>query len=170
MAAACHSRIWYNNTELNLPVFWPFTRPFTMEVAVSINDSRGLSPAHQRQSRYSTPDTSNIRSPHNIEPTSTFPTISSQEPNIHNNSTIHNHQHQAYDQTLVDAMEADRQDHDRMDTDNASETSGSEGDTTQPNNPPAGLDSEHVPIMPDAEAMDTTPDTPDVRLPFNPRQ
>ena len=137
---------------------------------MSINDSRALSPANRRQSRYSTPDTSDIRSPNSIEPTSTFPIISSQEPdNIHNNSGIRT-QHQAYDQTLVDTMEADRQDHDRMDTDNASETSGSEEDTTQPDNTPAGLGSVHVPVIPDAEAMDTTPDTPDVRLPFNPRQ
>ena len=135
---------------------------------MSINDSRGLSPAHQRHSRYSTPDPSTIRSPNSVEPTSSFPIVSSQEPNnIHNNSSVHSHQHQAHDQTLADTMEADGQDHDRMDTDNASETSGSEGDS---NNTPAGIGSEHVPTITDAEAMDTTPDTPDVRLPHDLRQ
>ncbi|KAL8790842.1 MAG: hypothetical protein Q9195_006167 [Heterodermia aff. obscurata] len=141
-----------------------------MEVAVSINDSRGLSPAHQRQSRYSTPDASNIRSPNSLEPTSTFPIVSSQEPgNIHNNSSIHTHQQEANDQPLAETMEADGQDHDRMDTDNASETSGSEGDPTPPDDTPAGVGSVHVPSITDVEAMDTTPDTPDVRLPFNPQ-
>lgn len=137
---------------------------------MSINDSRALSPAHQRHSRYSTPDTSNIRSPNSVEPTSGFPIVSSEPNNLHNNPSIHTHQHQAHDQTLVDTMEADGQDHDRMDTDNASETSGSEGDTTQPIDTPAGVGSVHVPTITDAEAMDTTPDTPDVRLPPNPGQ
>ena len=138
---------------------------------MSINDSRALSPAHQRHSRYSTPDTSNIRSPNSVEPTSTFPIVSTQEPNnIHNHSSIQTHEHQAQDHNLADTMEADGQDHDRMDTDNASETSGSERDTTQSNNTPAGVGSVHGPTITDAEAMDTTPDTPDVRLPFNPRQ
>lgn len=138
---------------------------------MSINDSRALSPANQRHSRYSTPDTSNISSLNTGEPASTFPIISSQEPNnIDNNSSIPAHQQEAHNQTLVDTMEADGQDHDRMDTDDASETSDSEADTRQPNDTPVGEGSVHVPTIADTEAMDTTPDTPDVGLPFNPRE
>ena len=69
-------------------------------------------------------------------------------------------------------MEADGQDHDRMETDVASETSGSGAESPQHDQQPATPASVDTPPVPDAEAMDTTPDPSDpgeTVLPSSPR-
>ena len=152
-----------------------------MEVAVSMRDSRSLSPSlqHHRPSRYPTPDISHARSPARVEPVTAFPLTSSEETdNMSNTSLPETQQHQSQGThletpvtNLRSTMDADGQDHDRMDTDNASETSASEQPTPPLNAGPVVEVPVNVPAIMDGEAMDTTPDSPDAgdaRLPSNP--
>ena len=154
---------------------------FTMEVAVSMRDSRSLSPSlqHHRPSRYPTPDMSQARSPARVEPVTAFPLASSGETDTMSNTSLPvSQQHQSQGThlespvtNLRSTMDADGQDHDRMDTDNASETSASEQPTPPLNAGPVVEVPGNVPAIMDGEAMDTTPDSPDagdVRLPSNP--
>ena len=142
-----------------------------MEVAVPMNDSQTLSPSSQqrhRRSRYSTPDTSNARSPNRNDPTTNLP-IALQQPSIPSILSPSHTQHNNQSPHLLTSMEADGQNHDRMDTDDASEASGSGEESHQHDQV---NDNQAIVHTPDIEAMDTTPDTPDagdVRLPPSPR-
>ena len=81
-------------------------------------------------------------------------------------------QNQLQNTQVAHTVDAGGQDHDRMDTDDASETSGPGEEPLQQGELPVGESFVVVPAVPDAEAMDTTPDTPDagnVRLPSSPR-
>lgn len=136
-----------------------------------MNDSQTLSPSPQqihRRSRYSTPDTPNARSPNRNDPTTNLPTAL-QGPSI---PSILSPSHTQYNTQLphiLASMEADGQNHDRMETDDASEASGSGDESHQQDQMNDDQATVHIP---DVEAMDTTPDTPDagdVRLPPSPR-
>ena len=136
-----------------------------------MNDSQTLSPSPQqihRRSRYSTPDTSNARSPNRNDPTTNLP-IALQEPSIPSIVSPSHTQHNTQLPHLLASMEADGQNHDRMETDDASDASGSGEESHQQDQINDDQATVHTP---DVEVMDTTPDTPDagdVRLPPSPR-
>ena len=69
-------------------------------------------------------------------------------------------------------MDVEGQNHDRMETDDASETSGLGEGSRQHHERAAGEHPTELPVVLDAEAMDTTPDHPEpeeVRQLSNPR-